>query len=138
VGWRNLKDRVDRVDMGGAPETKLVFTAMSKLTYYYREKISAFVFQMDCIPINPFMLFGYFLSDLVDRDKVRAANNLLITKADELWVFGSVSDGVLPEIALAKQLAMPIRYFRIVDSSRIEEIGESEVEYEPGLVMEDS
>lgn len=119
------------MDRGSGP--KLIFTAMSKLTYYYRERISAFVFERGGVPINPFMLFAYFLSDLVPRDHIRAANNFLITRVDELWVFGPISDGVLLEIALAKRLSLPMRYFAILDSSRIEEVGESEAEYEPGV-----
>jgi hypothetical protein len=114
-------------------ETPVVFTAMSKLTFYYREMISAFVFRSGAVPINPFMLFGYFLCNLVERDQIRAANNLLIKKADELWVFGPISDGVAPEIALARRLSMPIRYFAIIDSARIEEISEAEAEFEPDV-----
>ena len=111
---------------------KVVFTAMSKHTFFFREQISAFVFGEGAIPVNPFMLFGYFLSDLVERDAVRRANNHLITKADELWVFGPISDGVMPEIILAKGMALPIRYFRIKDSSVILEIAEEDATYEPG------
>ena len=79
------------------------------------------------------MLFGYFLNDLVDRDEIRKANNYLIARVDELWVFGPISDGVLPEIMLAKKMSMPTRYFSIVNSSEIKEITESEIEYEHGV-----
>jgi hypothetical protein len=119
--------------MDRATQPRLVFTAMSKSSFYYREMISAFVFKGGCIPVNPFMLFGYFLSDMIERDRVREANNFLISKVDELWVFGPISDGVVTEIALAKRLAMPVKYFAIIDSARIEEISEDEAEYEVGV-----
>ena len=74
------------------------------------------------MPLNPFMLFEYFLLDAVERDKVREANNTLVERADELWVFGPVSDGVFDEIKLAKELQKPIRSFAVVDSKEIKEI----------------
>jgi hypothetical protein len=48
-------------------------------------------------------------------------------------VFGSISDGVLAEIKLAKQLNKPIRYFRIMKSKEIEEISKEDAEFEEGL-----
>ena len=71
--------------------------------------------------------------DTVDRDLIRNANNNLVKKADELWVFGPISDGVLAEIRLAKELNKPIRCFRIVESKEIKEISKDEVEFEEGL-----
>ena len=109
---------------------KLVYTAMSKRLFYFRAHISQFVLKQDGIPLNPFMLFDYFLLDTVERDKIREANNNLVQKADELWVFGHISDGVLAEIRLAKQRGIPIKYFDIVDSKDIKEISKSEVRFE--------
>jgi len=51
-------------------------------------------------------------------------------RADELWVFGPVSDGVLAEIKLAKRLGKPIKYFKIINSKEIKEISKEEVEFE--------
>ena len=48
------------------------------------------------------MMFSYFLLDTVDRKLLIAANNNLIKRSDELWVFGEKSDGVREEIKLAK------------------------------------
>jgi hypothetical protein len=61
------------------------------------------------------------------------ANNNLLKISNELWVFGSISDGVLAEIKLAKQLNKPIRYFRIMKSKEIEEISKEDAEFEEGL-----
>ena len=91
----------------------LVFTAQPAELAYLREKICAFVLRENRIPINPFMVLGYFLCDLVPRDAIRRANNNLIMRCDELWVFGAQTDGVEVEIQLAKRLGLPTRYFTV-------------------------
>ena len=52
----------------------VIYTAQSKQHFYCRDAVCEFVFRQDSIPINPFRLFDYFLSDRVERDKIRAAN----------------------------------------------------------------
>ena len=84
--------------MGLDKDKKVVFTAISKRIFYFRKHISKFVLEQDCVPLNPFMNFDYFLDDIVDRDLIREANNVLAKRADELWVFCPISDGVLAEI----------------------------------------
>jgi hypothetical protein len=91
----------------------LVFTAQSAENAYLREKICAYVLRQGVVPINPFMVLGYFLYDLVEKDAVRLANNNLIMRCDELWVFGEPSDGVEVEIRLASQLGLPVRRFTL-------------------------
>ncbi len=49
----------------------LVYTAMSKHLFYYRMFISVFVLENGGVPLNPFMIFDYFLLDAVDRDLIR-------------------------------------------------------------------
>jgi len=109
---------------------KLIFTAFSKKLFYFKMHISKFVLEKDCIPLNPFMLFEYFMSDTIDRDKIREANNNLVEKADELWVFGEISNGVLAEIKITKEINKPIRYFTVIDSKEIKEISKEEVKFE--------
>ena len=46
----------------------LVYTAMSKHLFYFRMFISVFVLKNGGVPLNPFMVFDYFLLDAVDRD----------------------------------------------------------------------
>ncbi len=75
--------------------------------------VCAYVFGEGAVPLNPFNMFGYFLYDLVDRDAVRAANNAVISRVDEVWVFGPVANGVAAEIILAQQLNKKIRYFSV-------------------------
>jgi hypothetical protein len=107
------------------PEARpIVFTAQSKRFFYCREAVCQFAFSHGVIPINPFMAFGYFLGERTDRDAVRRANDALVLRCDELWVFGrDLANGVLQEIALAADARKPIRFFSIDDRpERIEEL----------------
>lgn len=69
--------------------------------------------------------------DAIDRDLVRRANNNLIRISDEMRVFGPISDGVLAEVKLVKEMDKPIKYFKIIKSSTgIQEIPKDEIEME--------
>lgn len=92
---------------------KLIYTAFSKHYFYYRMFISRYVLEKGAVPLNPFMLFDYFLLDTVDRDMVRDANNSVVRRADEIWVFGPISNGVLAEILLARKAEKPVTFFKI-------------------------
>lgn len=110
----------------------VVFTAQSKNYFYCKDVICEYVLKKGKLPINPFMVFGYFLNDRVDRNLVRQGNNQLIQSSDELWVFGPIADGVLFEIALAKKIGKPIRFFKLgTRQNEIKEISEEEVTFEP-------
>lgn len=61
------------------------------------------------------------------------ANNVLVSRSDELWVFGPVSEGVAKEISVAESLEKPVRYFAIKKPHRIVEIQSSQVEYESDM-----
>lgn len=108
----NLYDLI-RLKVSPTSKTKTVFTAQSKKFFYTKDLICEFVFKKNAIPINPFQVFGYFLNDRVARSLVRNGNNELISRCDELWVFGPIADGVLFEISRAYQLKLPIRFFTI-------------------------
>lgn len=108
----------------------LVYTALSKHLFYYRMHISKFVLEQGQVPLNPFMLFDYFLLDSVARDQVREANNSLVRRADAIWIFGPVSNGVLAEIQIAKALQKPLRYFIIEKPHAIVEASAENVEME--------
>jgi len=94
-------------------DMKLVYTAMSKHLFYYRMYISQFVIEKGKVPLNPFMIFDYFLLDTVDRDLVRKSNNSLVLRSDEIWVSDAISNGVLSEILIAQKANKCIRYFQI-------------------------
>jgi hypothetical protein len=109
---------------------KLIYPAMSKHLFYYRMFISKYVIEQSAVPLNPFMIYDYFLLDTVDRDEVRAGNNTIVTRCDEVWVFGAISNGVLAEINLAKELSKPIRYFNILKPHSIIETTKDQVDFE--------
>jgi hypothetical protein len=113
---------------------KLIYPAFSKHLFYFRMHISKFVLDNDGVPLNPFMIHEYFLLDTVDRDVVRASNNTLVERSDELWVFGDISNGVMAEIRLARETDKPVRYFQVIDSKDIKEIAEEDVKLEKGQV----
>lgn len=108
----------------------LVYTAMSKQLFYFRLHIQKFVLEQQAVPLNPFTSFDYFLLDTVERDLVREANNSLVARSDEIWVFGPISNGVLAEVQQAKNLSKPVRYFAIQNSKTIVETTKSEAELE--------
>lgn len=108
---------------------KLIFTAFSKKNFYLRSAISQFVLLQNCVPISPFMNFDYNLSGLVPKDSIRIANNSLIARCDEIWVFGKVSDGVLVEIYLATKQGKVVRYFVEREATFIE-IAQNQVSLE--------
>jgi hypothetical protein len=89
----------------------LVFTAHAAESAYLRERICKFVLEADAVPVNPWMVGGYFLYGLVEKDQVRRANNNLLMRCDELWVFGPPSDGVDVEVAWAEANDVPVRWF---------------------------
>lgn len=97
-----------------APSPKLIYTAQSKNYFYCRDTVTQYVLEAGHIPLNPFRMFGYFLGERVPRDTIRNANNAVIARADELWVFGTeIANGVMSEILLAQKLGKPIRYHTI-------------------------
>lgn len=108
----------------------LVYTAFSKYLFYYRMHISKFVLEKGKVPLNPFMLFDYFLIDSVDRNLVRKANNSVVMRSDEIWVFGPISNGVLSEILIAQKNHKKISYFKIYKSKKIVPIDLVDVDME--------
>ena len=112
-------------------EKKVVFTAQSCRNFHQRMLICKHAFENGVIPVNPFNTFGYYLYELVDRDLVRNANNNLMKRCDELWVYGEISDGVLAEIQMFQKLGRKIRYFDISGLPReIKEITKEEAKFE--------
>lgn len=139
VGLKLKKDReFDNVIANLAIKTsptekmKTVFTAHSKTNYYAKNVICEHVFKNGMIPINPYRCFGYFLDDRIDRDIVRQANNQMVVKCDELWVYGPISDGVLFEIVNALKSNKQIRFFSVgTRLNDIYEISIDSLKFEP-------
>jgi hypothetical protein len=92
---------------------RVVYTAMSNRNFYWRSHIQKFVLDSGMVPVNPFMLFDYYLLHTVPKTVVRDAMNNLLARCDEVWVFGRLSLGVKVQIGIAKRLSKAIRYFDI-------------------------
>ncbi len=116
------------LDLNG--DMPLVYTAMSKHLFFMKEHISRHVLENGGVPLNPFMVFNYFLGDTVDRDVIRRANNSLVAAAEQLWMYGPVSDGALAEIIQANEQEKIVRYFGIIASRDIIELSKDNVEME--------
>ena len=73
-----------------------------------------FAVSKGCIPIAPHLHYPQFMDD---GDKEQRELGLffalvLLGKCDELWVFGDrISTGMASEIAKAKKLGIPLKYF---------------------------
>lgn len=68
----------------------------------------------NCIPIAPHLLFPQFMNDdkQEERELAMFMNMVLLSKCEELWVFGNViSKGMGQEIARAEKKGIKIRYF---------------------------
>ncbi len=116
------------------PQThnEVVFAAMSKKSFFLREYIVRYILENNYAPSCAFMMFSYFLLDTTQREGLINATNALITKSDQLWVFGPISDGVVYEINLAKSLNIEVKYFDIVlkDVVGFKQIAESKIKFE--------
>lgn len=115
------------------PADMVVFTAMSKKYFYMRLFVTKFALDQGVVPINPFTSFDYFLLDAVERDTVRRANNTLVARADELWVFGDIADGVWAEVIQAWQQHKTVRFFAFRGDKHIYEVTIDDLVYEDGV-----
>ena len=115
------------------PADTVVFTAMSKKYFYMRFFVTKFALEQGVVPINPFASFDYFLLDAVERDTVRCANNTLVARADELWVFGDIADGVRAEVIQAWQQHKTVRFFAFRGDKHIYEVTIDDLVYEDGV-----
>lgn len=127
----DIKDKLN-IKKSSTNEIVPIFTAQSKAYFYCKDTICQYVFENGYLPINPFMVFDYFLNDRVDRNLIRRGNNQLIKMCHELWVFGPISDGVLFEISLAIEQEKKIRFFSIATKTKeIKELNINEINFEP-------
>ena len=117
------------------PADTVVFTAMSKKYFYMRFFVTKFVLDQGVVPITPITSYDYFLLDAVERDTVRRANNTLVARADELWVFGDIADGVRAEIVQAWQQHKTVRFFAFRGDKHIYEVTIDDLSYEDGVEL---
>lgn len=80
-------------------------------TFKARE-YSRYAIQRGCIPLAPHLLFPQFMSEETERELAMQMDLILLTKCDELWVFGDkVTNGMAAEINKAERKHIKIRYF---------------------------
>jgi hypothetical protein len=112
---------------------RVVYIAMSNKNFHWRMHVTKFVLDEGCVPVNPFMLFDYYLMHTVNKETVREAMNNLLVKCDECWIFGRMSLGVKVQLGVAKRLKKPVRFYDIADlPERIVRISENLAQEEAG------
>jgi hypothetical protein len=73
-----------------------------------------FAVDRGCIPLAPHLIFPQFLNDGDEAERALGLwfARILLTKCDELWVFGeTISPGMAAEIAKADRRGIPTRFF---------------------------
>ncbi len=110
----------------------LIYPAYSKRNFFLQMHISQYCLENKVIPLNPFMLFRYFLGDTVPRETVYRANNNIVRICDEVWTFGEVSNGVLAEVKIKKDSGQAVKHHKIVSGNPVSfrRIKPSAVEFE--------
>ncbi len=61
-----------------------------------------------CLPLAPQLLLPNFLDDRTDRDLAMSMCMRLVSVVEELWVFGSPTEGMLLEMGEARRLGIPV------------------------------
>lgn len=130
--WLDKKISEFHINTSETSRMPTAFTAQSKVFFYCRDVICEYTLSQGYLPINPFRVFDYFLSDRVDRNMIRRGNNNLLQMCDELWVFGPISNGVLFEIASATKQKKRVRFFSIgTKVSNIHMLELDQISFEP-------
>lgn len=76
------------------------------------KRYSRFAVEQGVIPIALHLLFPLFMDEKTERDIAMYMNEVLISRVDELWVFGNeLSSSMKVEVEVAKKLKKPIQYF---------------------------
>lgn len=73
-----------------------------------------FAATQSAVPIAPHIMFTGFLDDTIldERQMGMRLGRELLSRCDELWVFGDrLSAGMEDELKAAQQMKLPIRYF---------------------------
>jgi len=110
-----------------------IYIAKSNRNVFWRINISKFVLDQGYDPLNPFMLFDYYLLHTVSKQLVREAINNLLSRCDEVWVFGRMSLGVKVQVGIAKRLKKMLRFYDIADlPERMVRISEKLAQEESG------
>ena len=100
-----------RIKAGKRTQRKLVYATHSRNWFYAREAITRYAVEQGAAVVNPFMNYGFYLNGAVKKDEVDECCHQLIRSADELWVFGPISEAILTDIVVAVMEGKHIRFF---------------------------
>lgn len=75
------------------------------------KRYSAFAIRKGAVPLNPILNLTGVLNEETDRDTAMSIDFALLARADEVWVFGIPTEGMLAEIEEAGRRNKKIRWF---------------------------
>ena len=98
---------------------KLTYCAIPREQFSYRFMISRWVLGRGEVPLNPFMLFDYYLGRDEEDEKVIDACHQLVEQSDLVRVFGNRDkDGVKEEIDIARVKGIPVKFHDVSELTR--------------------
>lgn len=130
---RRLEESMKRLRIKAGKRTprKMVYVTHSKSWFYAREAVMQFAVEQGAAPVNPFMNYGFYLNGAVEKDEITECCHQFIRTADELWVFGPISEAILTDIAVAVMEGKEVRFFSISEHvSKIHELQTEEIIFE--------
>ena len=75
------------------------------------KKYSRFAIDKGAVPINPILNLTGVLDESTDRETALGIDLRILSKADEIWIFGIPTDGMLIEIEEAGRVGIKLRWF---------------------------
>ncbi len=72
---------------------------------------SLFVINKGAVPINPILNLTGVLDERTERNTALGIDLAILSKADEIWIFGVPTDGMLIEIEEAGRIGKKLRWF---------------------------
>lgn len=75
------------------------------------KEYSRFAIDNEVIPITPHLLFPQFMDEKTERGLVMSIDLTVLSKCEELWVFGNITTGMREEINYAEKNKISIKYF---------------------------
>ncbi|MGN0357286.1 MAG: hypothetical protein ACI4E0_05635 [Blautia sp.] len=120
-----------RIRQGKRTHRKMVYVTHSKSWYYAKEIVMQFAIEQGVAAVNPFMNYGFYMNGSVEKDEVTECCHQLIRTADELWVFGPISEAILTDIAVAVMEGKEVHFFSISEhKSQINELRMEDIIFE--------
>lgn len=120
-----------RIRQGKRTHRKMVYVTHSKSWYYAKEIVMQFAIEQGVAAVNPFMNYGFYMNGSVEKDEVVECCHQLIRTADELWVFGPISEAILTDIAVAVMEGKEVHFFSISENrSEIHELKMEDIIFE--------